>query len=167
MDLDLFRLTRKQAKRQLRSKLWFRDPGLAIVEIDDPAAPGKPFFCFGSVDQVEATYGFKRNHAPAYLKLFVGANARQRLMELLTQLYDLDPQERVSGLEKISPPVNDDPDYVCLIEYPERNPAFFGHRLSALTSSLFRPMFFMDGPTVFHGDAAIERMRKLLPDVEK
>jgi hypothetical protein len=162
LNPDLFRLTLPRIIRRFRSLPWFRDPKLAIVELDDPVRPGESFFSIGTLRALEVEYNFRRDRVPAYLRVFIGRGARNRIISKLREIYNLDIIERVAQLSQVGAPVNDDPSYLCLIELPPGKPLFFGSRLTALVQPPLRELFFTDGAPVFHGVDAVERMREII-----
>jgi hypothetical protein len=146
----------------------------AVVELDDPLEPGRPFVKYGTLQELEHEYWFSRNSVPPHIKLTTGRAARERTITEIIAEYDLPPAQRFRTIEadKASSETDAiDPEswkrspYFCLIELPpelgdDSVRYWAGNRSHALSHPVWRQWFFHPHSKVFHGLEAAEKARE-------
>ena len=122
----VFRMSMDDFIRRLKRTDQFRHPLFAASELFDPLDPVNPFTAQGPLPIVERVWHFSRDSVPEYIKLWVGREARERVLTGIKADYDLPPEERFKRIQRdvkcelydFCDPETWDTGFFCLIEMP-------------------------------------------------
>jgi hypothetical protein len=173
---QVFRLSLAEAVRRTKRSDAFRHPLFACGELHDPLEPETPFNMQAPLPEIEEAWNFRRDAVPAWIRLFVGRAARERVLVSLQAEYNLTPAERFRRLEgtakcdrySVSDPETWDTPFFCYVSIAaEFSPVgiplvWVGNRSEALINPHIRSLFFDSRAKVVHGEEATRLARLAL-----
>jgi hypothetical protein len=172
---DWFRLSKDDLIRILKRSPWFRHALIAQIEMHDPFEPDRPFIARGLLPELENEYYFSRNNIPAYLLLWTGKAARQRIIEQVHKGYQLPAAQRYQEIERDfkfsrynrEPDSDNNPDQweielAIYFEFPDNSGAFGGTRERALAHPVLRKWLLDPQTRVLHGPSAIAASKDMI-----